>query len=309
MRSTLVVSLLAAASLLRSPHAPPPPFSPRPPLTHRSATISPTTAAASPPTGSGGASSSSAPSPSSTRVQATAALAAARPTTSTPAPPPSLPPPAPGFDTIPDAIAAIAAGAFVVVLDDADRENEGDLILAADAATPAALAFMVEHTSGVVCVGLPGPACDALALPLMVPPAANEDAMRTAFTVTVDAAAGITTGISAADRARTIRLLGGWAAGGGGGGTAAADLRRPGHVFPLRAHPGGVRARPGHTEAAVELASLAGRSRAGVLCEIVDRRDGSMARTPALLAFARAEGLKCVTIADLVAYMDAVEGK
>ena len=252
-------------------------------------------------------------------MQATAALATARPTPATPrpvaAPAPShlnLPPPAPGFDTIPDAIAAIAAGAFVVVLDDADRENEGDLILAADAATPEALHFMVTHTSGVVCVGLPGPACDALALPLMVPPAANEDAMRTAFTVTVDAAAGVSTGISAADRARTIRLLAGWAGGGPDGTptpTTASDLRRPGHVFPLRAHPGGVRARPGHTEAAVDLAVLAGRAAAGVLCEIVDARDGSMARTPALQAFARAEGLKCVTIADLVAYLDAVEGK
>jgi len=234
-------------------------------------------------------------------------MATATPTaTPTTTPSPRLPPPpAPGFDTIPDAIAAIAAGAFVVVLDDADRENEGDLILAADAATPATLAFMVEHTSGVVCVGLPGPGCDALSLPLMVPPAANEDAMRTAFTVTVDAAAGVTTGISAADRATTIRLLAGWA----DGSASAADLRRPGHVFPLRAHPGGVRSRPGHTEAAVDLAVLAGRAPAGVLCEIVDRRDGSMARTPALLAFAAEHGLKCVTIADLVAYMDAAEGK
>ena len=250
------------------------------------------------------------------------------------------PQPAPGFDSIPSALLAVARGEFVVVLDDADRENEGDLILAADAATTAKIAFMVEETSGVLCVGLPGPACDRLALPLMVPPAHNEDAMRTAFTVTVDATEGISTGISAADRARTIRLLAGGtetgdvaAVGGGereasaatassssaaaaaaaaspplfGATTLPSDLRRPGHIFPLRAHPGGVRSRPGHTEAAVDLARLAGRRPAGLLCEIVDRtaRDGSMARTPRLLAFSREAGLKCVTIADLVAFMDA----
>lgn len=234
------------------------------------------------------------------------------------------PQPAPGFDSIPSALLAVARGEFVVVLDDADRENEGDLILAADAATTAKIAFMVEETSGVLCVGLPGPTCDRLALPLMVPPAHNEDAMWTAFTVTVDATEGISTGISAADRARTIRLL----AGGTEGGdvkeeeaspstssssspvtstTLPSDLRRPGHIFPLRAHPGGVRSRPGHTEAAVALSRLAGRRPAGLLCEIVDRTasDGSMARTPRLLAFSNETNLKCITIADLVAFMDA----
>jgi len=211
----------------------------------------------------------------------------------------ALPPPTPGFDAIEEAIAAVAAGAFVVVLDDAARENEGDLILAAAAATPAALHFMVEHTSGVICVGLPGGRCDALALPPMVAPSENEDAMRTAFTVTVDAAAGVTTGISAADRATTIRLLADLS-------TSPHDLRRPGHIFPLRARAGGVRERPGHTEAAVDLARLAGCGPAGVLCEIVDRADGSMARTPLLRAFAAEHGLKCVTIEDLAAYMDAV---
>jgi len=241
------------------------------------------------------------------------------------------PPPAPGFDSIPAALLAVARGEFVVVLDDADRENEGDLILAADAATTPKIAFMVEETSGVLCVGLPGPTCDRLSLPLMVPPAHNEDAMRTAFTVTVDATEGISTGISAADRARTIRLLAGGTESGDvvvqGEGeeastssssassssssfsatTSAADLRRPGHIFPLRAHPGGVRSRPGHTEAAVDLSRLAGRRPAGLLCEIVDRtaKDGSMARTPRLLAFSKEAGLNCVTIADLVAFMDA----
>lgn len=236
--------------------------------------------------------------------------------------------PAPGFDPVPSALLAIARGEFVVVLDDADRENEGDLILAADAATTAKVAFMVEETSGVLCVGLPAPACDRLALPLMVPPARNEDAMRTAFTVTVDATEGISTGISAADRARTIRLLAGGTesgdvvdAQGEGEGEAStssspppftsttlpSDLRRPGHIFPLRSHPGGVRSRPGHTEAAVDLSRLAGRRPAGLLCEIVDRTasDGSMARTPRLLAFSKEAGLKCITIADLVAFMDA----
>ena len=239
------------------------------------------------------------------------------------------PQPAPGFDSIPSALLAVARGEFVVVLDDADRENEGDLILAADAATTSKIAFMVEETSGVLCVGLPGPTCDRLALPLMVPPAHNEDAMRTAFTVTVDATEGISTGISAADRARTIRLLAGGTETGdvvvvvGEEGetstsfspvassfnatTLPSDLRRPGHIFPLRAHPGGVRSRPGHTEAAVDLSRLAGRRPAGLLCEIVDRtaRDGSMARTPRLLAFSKEAGLKCITIADLVAFMDA----
>ena len=160
---------------------------------------------------------------------------------------------------------------------------------------------MVEHTSGVVCVGLPGHDCDRLGLPLMVPPADNEDAMRTAFTVTVDAAAGVSTGISAADRARTIRLLADPA-------TTPTDLRRPGHVFPLRAQPGGVRVRPGHTEAAVDLARLAGRAPAGVLCELVNRADGTMARTPDLLAFAATHGLRCITIAALVDYVAKVEG-
>jgi 3,4-dihydroxy 2-butanone 4-phosphate synthase / GTP cyclohydrolase II len=249
------------------------------------------------------AAAAAAPTTTTTTVAAAQADAAGPSISTSSSSIPAPPLPAPGFDSIPDAVAAVAAGAFVVVLDDADRENEGDLILAADAATPASLHFMVEHTSGVVCVGLPGPGCDALALPLMVPPADNEDAMRTAFTVTVDAAAGVSTGISAADRATTIRLLAGWA----DGSTGPADLRRPGHIFPLRAHPGGVRARPGHTEASVDLAILAGRAPAGVLCEIVDRADGSMARTPALQAFARQHGLKCVTIADLVAYMDYMD--
>lgn len=196
-------------------------------------------------------------------------------------------------DPIEDAIAAIAAGEFVVVVDDENRENEGDLIIAADAITPEQMTFLVRHSSGVVCCAITGDRADALALPPMV--AANADAMGTAFTITVDAVAGTTTGISAADRSATCRAL-------AAPDSSASDLNRPGHVFPLRARDGGVMARPGHTEAAVDLARLAGRSPAGVLCEIVDD-DGSMARLPRLRAFADQHGLALVTIADLADHL------
>ena len=193
---------------------------------------------------------------------------------------------------IEDAIAAIAAGGMVVVIDDAGRENEGDLILAADKATPAAIAFMIRHTSGVVCAAVTAERLDALRLPLMV--ADNTESQRTAFTVTVDYAHGTTTGISAADRAATLRGLADPQAG-------PADFVRPGHVFPLRARAGGVLERRGHTEAAVDLARLAGCEPCGVLCEIVND-DGTMARPNELGAFAARHGLPIVSIADLVAY-------
>ena len=202
--------------------------------------------------------------------------------------------PAPGFDSIADAVAAVARGEMVVVLDDEDRENEGDLILAADLVTPEAMAFVVEHTSGVVCVGMEGADLDRLRIPLMIPPADNEEAMTTAFTVTVDLREGTTTGISASDRAATLRALASPTA-------VPEDFKRPGHIFPLRYRPGGVLRRPGHTEASVDLSRLAGRAPAGVLCEIVNK-DGTMARTPELLEFAAKYGLKCITIADLVRY-------
>ena len=147
------------------------------------------------------------------------------------------------LDAIPDAVAAIAAGRPVVVVDDADRENEGDLIYAAALATDAVTAFTVRHTSGVICAPLPGTLADRLELPPMT--TVNEDPKGTAYTVSVDAVAGTTTGISAADRTRTLRVL-------AGADSDPADLTRPGHVFPLRAVPGGVRARRGHTEAGVE---------------------------------------------------------
>jgi len=201
------------------------------------------------------------------------------------------------FDTIERALAHLAAGGIVVVADDEHRENEGDLIMAADAATLEAIAFFVRHTSGVICAALSGDRCEALALPLMVPPATNADQFRTAFTVTVDAAVGTTTGISAADRAATLRAL-------ADPSTRPAQLNRPGHIFPLRARPGGVLQRPGHTEAAVDLARLAGRAPAGVLSELV-LDDGSMARLPELQAFARAHRLPLISIADLIAYRTA----
>ncbi|WP_084150589.1 bifunctional 3,4-dihydroxy-2-butanone-4-phosphate synthase/GTP cyclohydrolase II [Azohydromonas australica] len=195
-------------------------------------------------------------------------------------------------DSIEVALDAIAHGRMVVVMDDEDRENEGDLIMAAEFATPQAMAFMVRWTSGVLCVGLPGERLQALDLPLMVQ--ANDDAMGTAFTVTVDLRHGTTTGISAADRALTVQAL-------VDPDVTASDLRRPGHLFPLRAMPGGVLQRPGHTEASVDLTRLAGLEPGGVLAEIVND-DGSMARGPQLVDFARTHGLPIITIRDLIAY-------
>ena len=199
--------------------------------------------------------------------------------------------------SIEEAIHRIAQGEPVIVVDDADREDEGDLILAAEKATPESIAFVLRHTSGVLCVALPGPRCDALHLPLMV--ARSEDARGTAFTVSVDARRGTTTGISAADRATTLRLL-------SNAGTRPEDLTRPGHVFPLRAREGGVLRRRGHTEAAVDLTRLAGLAPAGVLCELT-HPDGSMMRLPALEDFATAHGLALVHIADLVAHRRRTE--
>lgn len=196
------------------------------------------------------------------------------------------------FATIDEAIAVIADGGMVIVVDDEDRENEGDLILAADAATPDKLAFIINHTSGVVCVPMLGEDLDRLELPLMV--ARNQDPKGTAYTISVDAATGVDTGISAADRARTCEVL-------ADPTSTAADVSRPGHVFPLRYHPGGVLRRLGHTEAAVDLARLAGRRPSGVIAEIVNP-DGSMARVPELTRFAEEHGLLMVTIADLVAH-------
>lgn len=194
------------------------------------------------------------------------------------------------------ALAAMAAGRPVLVVDDDDRENEGDLVLAADAATPEAVAFVLRHTSGLICVALTGERCDALGLPPMV--ADNDDPHGTAFTVTVDAREGTTTGISAADRARTVALLGDPTA-------RAEDLRRPGHVLPLRARDGGVLERRGHTEAAVDLARLAGRSPAGLICEVVSPDHSRMADADELRALAVRHDLPLLSVADLVAWRAA----
>jgi 3,4-dihydroxy 2-butanone 4-phosphate synthase/GTP cyclohydrolase II len=200
--------------------------------------------------------------------------------------------PLPVLDTIEDAVAAIAAGELVVVVDDADRENEGDLIMAAVKATPEQIAFMIRHTSGIICVPLPPERADALNLAPMV--ANNVDPFRTAFTVSVDYRVGTTTGISANERAATIRAL-------AGGNTIAADFARPGHIFPLIARKGGVLERSGHTEAGIDLARLAGLEPAGVLAEVVND-DGSVKRLPELIAFAREHSLKVVSIEDLIAW-------
>jgi 3,4-dihydroxy 2-butanone 4-phosphate synthase/GTP cyclohydrolase II len=196
-----------------------------------------------------------------------------------------------GFDTVELALQELADGGMVVVVDDEDREDEGDLVMAAEHVTPADVAFMVRYGSGVVCVALTGERCDELDLPLMVGEHDTEQ-QRTAFTHTVDLAAGTTTGISAADRSATIRALADPAAGAGA-------FNRPGHVFPLRAREGGVLRRAGHTEAAVDLSRLAGLTPAGVSCEVVND-DGTMARRPDLFRFAAAHGLPITTIADLV---------
>ena len=196
-----------------------------------------------------------------------------------------------------DAIHRIARGEAVVVVDDMDRENEGDLVMAAEKATSAAVDFMLRHASGVVCVALSGARCDALHLPLMVPHL--EDSQGTAFTVSVDARRGTTTGISAADRATTLRTL-------AVESTRADELVRPGHVFPLRAREGGVLRRRGHTEAAADLVRLAGLAPAGVLCELM-HEDGTMMRRAALESFAREHALALLHIDDLVAYRRRTE--
>ena len=196
------------------------------------------------------------------------------------------------FATIPDAVEDIRAGRLVLVVDDEDRENEGDLLMAADKATPEAVNFMAKHGRGLICVPMMGDQLDELKISMMVPD--NTAPLGTAFTTTVDARRGVSTGTSAYDRAVTIRTLVDPA-------TRPEDLTRPGHIFPLRAMPGGVLRRAGHTEAAVDLARLAGCAPAGVICEVLDE-DGGMARVPQILALARTHGLKVITIKDLIEY-------
>jgi 3,4-dihydroxy 2-butanone 4-phosphate synthase/GTP cyclohydrolase II len=203
------------------------------------------------------------------------------------------------FDSVESAIADIRAGRMVIVADDEDRENEGDLVAAASLIGPETVNFMATHARGLICVALTPTRADQLGLPLMAEQ--NTEAFRTAFTVSVDGHPrfGVTTGISAQDRAKTIELL-------VDPGTRPSDLRRPGHVFPLRAVPGGVLRRVGQTEASVDLARLAGLPAAGVICEIMNE-DGTMARRPQLERFAAEHDLKFITVAQIVAYRLANE--
>nr|WP_141292702.1 bifunctional 3,4-dihydroxy-2-butanone-4-phosphate synthase/GTP cyclohydrolase II [Planktothrix agardhii] len=198
------------------------------------------------------------------------------------------------FDTIEAALADLKAGRCIVVVDDEHRENEGDLICAAQFATPDMINFMAVYARGLICLALTGERLDQLDLPLMV--TKNTDANQTAFTVSIDASPqmGVSTGISADDRARTIQIT-------INPGTRPEDLRRPGHIFPLRAKDGGVLKRAGHTEAAVDLSRLAGLYPGGVICEI-QNPDGSMARLPELIEYAKVHHLKLITIADLISY-------
>jgi 3,4-dihydroxy 2-butanone 4-phosphate synthase / GTP cyclohydrolase II len=196
------------------------------------------------------------------------------------------------FATVEEAIDDIRAGKMVVVVDAADRENEGDLTIAAQFATPEAINFMAKEGRGLICLGLTEERCDELGLRMMTEN--NETPFGTAFTVSIEAREGITTGISAHDRSRTIQVAIDPSKG-------ARDLVQPGHVFPLRARPGGVLQRTGQTEAAVDLARLAGLIPAGVICEIM-KDDGTMARVPDLIPFCREHGIKLVTVADLIEY-------
>ncbi|MBD2781004.1 3,4-dihydroxy-2-butanone-4-phosphate synthase [Xenorhabdus szentirmaii] len=196
------------------------------------------------------------------------------------------------FERVERAVAALRAGQGVMVLDDEDRENEGDMIFAAETMTVEQMALTIRHGSGIVCLCLTEERRQQLKLPMMVEN--NSSQYQTAFTVTIEAAQGVTTGVSAKDRLTTIRAA-------IADGAQPNDLNRPGHVFPLRAQPGGVLTRRGHTEATIDLVSMAGFKPAGVLCELTND-DGSMARSPEVIEFAKQHGMPVVTIDDLVSY-------
>ncbi|KAI1208541.1 3,4-dihydroxy-2-butanone 4-phosphate synthase [Annulohypoxylon truncatum] len=214
------------------------------------------------------------------------------------------------FDSIPDAIAAFRNDEFIVVMDDEGRENEGDLIIAAENMTTEQMAFMIRHSSGYVCAPITPALTESLKLPQMVEN--SEDPRGTAYTISIDSAdPAVTTGISAHDRALTVRNL-------ANPNSTPASFRRPGHVLPLRARPGGVRIRPGHTEAGVDFCRLAGKPEVAVICELVEdgdevsgraiREGPGMMRGEGCIAFARKWGIKVCTIADLVAYLEKTEG-
>ncbi|MBT2587865.1 3,4-dihydroxy-2-butanone-4-phosphate synthase [Arthrobacter sp. ISL-95] len=204
-----------------------------------------------------------------------------------------------GLDPVESAIAAMAAGQAVIVVDNEDRENEGDIIFAAEHATPALMGWTIRYSSGVICVPLDGERANALILPPMVE--INQDSKGTAYTVSCDAAIGVSTGISATDRALTVRVL-------ADPSSTPASITRPGHIFPLRAVNGGVRERPGHTEAAVDLCRLAGLAPVGVIAELV-HDDGEMMRLDSLRDFAAEHGCPLISIEDLVSYVEAVESR
>src|SRR6202035_2067532 len=201
------------------------------------------------------------------------------------------------FDSIDDVVSDVAKGKLVIVTDDADRENEGDLVMAAEKATPKAVNFMAMHGRGLICVPIANGRAEQLGLQRMV--AQNREMYRADFTVSVDAARGVTTGTSAHDRAATIKTI-------ANPKSTPDDLVQPGHVFPLRAKDGGVLRRTGHTEAAVDLARMAGLEPAGVLCEIL-HDDGTMARLPELMEFRQKHGLRICTIQSLIAYRRVTE--
>ncbi|TVU29569.1 hypothetical protein EJB05_21157 [Eragrostis curvula] len=203
--------------------------------------------------------------------------------------------PTEGFASIADAIEDIRQGKLVIVVDDESRENEGDLIMAASLATPEAMAFIVRHGTGIVCVSMKEDDLERLNIPLMVTTKENEEKLCTAFTITVDAKEGTTTGVSAKDRAKTVLTL-------ASPNSKPDDFNRPGHIFPLKYREGGVLKRAGHTEASVDLAMLAGLPPVAVLCEVVNDADGSMARLPQLRVFAERENLNIISIADLIRY-------
>jgi len=216
------------------------------------------------------------------------------------------------FDSIEDAITAFKKGDFIIVLDSPSRENEGDLIIAASAVTPQKMAFMIHHTSGLLCAPLPPHLTSALDLPQMLPLSSSQDPKRTAYTISIDAEhPSTTTGISASDRALTCNML-------AAKNAKAADFRRPGHVFPLMARGGGIRERQGHTEAAVEFCRLSGMGEVGVISELVEegeevegeaiRMEPGMMRRDGCLAFGKRWGMRVVTIEDLVEYVEKKEG-
>ena len=198
------------------------------------------------------------------------------------------------MNTVAELIADIRAGRMVILIDDEDRENEGDLVIAADFITPQIVNFMAQEARGLICLSLTAPQVERLQLPLMVKEEFNRTPHKTAFTVSIEAAQGVSTGISAADRAHTIKVAAHPQA-------KPTDLIVPGHIFPIRAQPGGVLKRAGHTEGSVDLARLADCTPAAVICEVMNA-DGTMARVPELMKFAELHGLKIGTIVDLIRY-------